>query len=291
MLIDDFIWYYANVGDTNMVDALTIALRFKIDNVAQYAYETHVSSAPSGEKLSFSDLDKWIPNIAPLAPIMWFEFGGLAKGEGKSATNQYGCLLSIDYDRKEDSLEKYHLDTANNWDDATRWVLRSQCFCKLPDRHAVMNWIHYLAVGEEGDLIGIARSLSHTDAQPQSDAYLYNETLVALLSICFAHCKGAEVKEYKPSRQVRRAAERKGEPSFSYHTIDIRPATGTLREEGDVAKNGLAKALHICRGHFAHYTAEKPLFGKYTGTFYRPMHVRGSAEQGIVGKDYRVHAQ
>jgi len=115
----------------------------------------------------------------------------------------------------------------------------------------------------------------------------HEEIVVSFLAICFAHCKGAQVEEHKPSRQVRRAAERKGEPVYAFHTINIHPATTVLRTEGHVSENGLAKALHICRGHFAHYTAEKPLFGKYTGTFYRPMHLRGSIEKGIIEKDYR----
>ncbi len=53
-------------------------------------------------------------------------------------------------------------------------------------------------------------------------------------------------------------------------------------------KNGI-RALHICRAHFAHYTEEHPLFGKYTRTFYKPMHVRGSLKEGLVIKDYDIH--
>jgi hypothetical protein len=57
-------------------------------------------------------------------------------------------------------------------------------------------------------------------------------------------------------------------------------------QKGEELRRGAALLVR----HFAHYTEEAPLFGKYTGTFYIPMHVRGRAEQGAVVKDYRVLA-
>jgi hypothetical protein len=48
------------------------------------------------------------------------------------------------------------------------------------------------------------------------------------------------------------------------------------------------RALHVCRGHFARYTEERPLFGRVAGTFWRPMHLRGSASEGLVLKDDTV---
>jgi len=114
------------------------------------------------------------------------------------------------------------------------------------------------------------------------------EILIAFMAICFAHCRNAKVEEHQPGRQVKRAGRRAGKPVVSFHTIDIEPSKQILRTEGRIAETGITKALHICRGHFAHYTAEKPLFGKLTGTFYRPLHLRGSAEKGVSMKDYRV---
>lgn len=45
---------------------------------------------------------------------------------------------------------------------------------------------------------------------------------------------------------------------------------------------------HLCRGHFAHYTEEKKLFGKYTGRFWHPPHMRGKKENGTIKKDYSI---
>lgn len=113
--------------------------------------------------------------------------------------------------------------------------------------------------------------------------------LPVFLAISFMHCKNVESREEPLSGKERRAFNRrhKRDP-LRFHVLEIDPAKKVLESEGGVSKNGLRKALHICRGHFAHYTDDKPLFGKYTGTFWRPAHVRGSADAGTVYKDYRV---
>jgi len=71
--------------------------------------------------------------------------------------------------------------------------------------------------------------------------------------------------------------------------LEIDPMKEVLRTEGQVATVGLQKALHICRGHFKTYD-EKPLFGRLKGTFWWPQTLRGSANQGVVLKDYAVKA-
>ena len=84
-------------------------------------------------------------------------------------------------------------------------------------------------------------------------------------------------------------AERTGKPTIVYKELVIdafrkQVRYETQREGGDEVK----RALHICRGHFATYTDDNPLFGKYTGTFWRPMHKRGHKEAGEVRKSYKI---
>src|SRR6266567_1480451 len=183
MLIDDLINLKEAKSD-NLDKVLMEALRFQVDNVAKYHYESMPRSYQDHEKRGRYRLEEHIPNLAPLANVMWFEYSG--PSVGLPPFDRCGCLVCVVYEREY--------------------------------------W-----------------------------------------------------QEHKPV--------------FTFHTIDIEPSKQVLRTEGHISENGLARALHICRGHFAHYTAEKPLFGKYTGTFYRPMHIRGTAEQGISVKDYRVHPQ
>jgi len=49
-----------------------------------------------------------------------------------------------------------------------------------------------------------------------------------------------------------------------------------------------APSYQLVRGHFATYTQERPLFGRYAGTVFIPAHVRGTPEAGIVIKDYAL---
>ncbi len=111
-----------------------------------------------------------------------------------------------------------------------------------------------------------------------------------------AHCRNvAQVEQparYE-TRQERRAAERRGDkPPVRFYTLRIDP--GALRakreDQSSSTPNPRSLPLHIVRGHFSHYTEDKPMFGKYAGTFWVPAHVRGSADAGLVGKDYAVKA-
>ena len=67
------------------------------------------------------------------------------------------------------------------------------------------------------------------------------------------------------TRQERRARERRGEPRVRLYTLQIDPMRQILRTEGRSANVGLPNSLHICRGHFATYTEDRPLFGKAVG--------------------------
>ncbi len=78
-----------------------------------------------------------------------------------------------------------------------------------------------------------------------------------------------------------------GDNLIRYKILDVRPLQTQIRyEKGE--KTNIKRALHLVRSHFATYTSATPLFGKYTGTFWKPMHFRGSKKYGEIVKDYRV---
>jgi hypothetical protein len=78
------------------------------------------------------------------------------------------------------------------------------------------------------------------------------------------------------------------EEIYKYYVLNIDPMKKVLDEQGNAEHSGLKRAMHICRGHFATYREEAPLFGKYAGTFWKPMHIKGNASRGIVDKGYSV---
>jgi hypothetical protein len=110
------------------------------------------------------------------------------------------------------------------------------------------------------------------------------------LAVSFMHCKNVEKREMVPRYIERKPWQKKhGRPLVRYHVLDIDPMRKVLRDEGGSEETGLKRALHICRGHFAHYP--DGLFGRgESETVWRPQHIRGSAKQGAVVKDYNVKA-
>lgn len=90
--------------------------------------------------------------------------------------------------------------------------------------------------------------------------------------------------ESPPAKWLRRQKQ----PQIKYRILEIEQTRKVLRDTGRSDEVGFAKALHFVRGHFATYTADKPLFGNIVGTVWKPAHVRGDIKQGAVVKDYSV---
>lgn len=124
-------------------------------------------------------------------------------------------------------------------------------------------------------------------AQTQ-DSFPWSWFHIIGLGISFMHCKNVRQVESKDESGSQRFREQYKIPKFRYRTLLLDPMKEVLRREGQSETQGLKRALHICRGHFSTYSDEKPLFGKYAGTFWIPDHVRGKKEYGEVQKDYDV---
>lgn len=153
-----------------------------------------------------------------------------------------------------------------------------------------------VSCGDDGVLVrsevGVGDDLPDDDAKEMVDTIVAGAMGVVMVSFMFSHCKNVEIVERLPKRHEQRQAKREGQPVLRFHEIVIDPNRTEMREEsqGSSPGGGKKRALHIARGHFAHYTAEKPLFGKHTGTYWVPAHVRGSDEQGVIDKRYKVKA-
>jgi len=117
-----------------------------------------------------------------------------------------------------------------------------------------------------------------------------------LWTCAFFHCKNVNrldvtSEEGPPPKWCRRQRV----PELKYHALQIdpnigaQPRAGARKTEGD--RSG--KALHICRGHFAHFINDgvsTGLFGRRQfGTFWVPAHTRGSVEHGNVVSTYNVN--
>lgn len=111
------------------------------------------------------------------------------------------------------------------------------------------------------------------------------------LALSFMHCRNVSTQLEQPPPKLSKIHERRaGRPLLKYHVLQIDHMKQVLEREGHASSLGLKQALHICRGHFKHYGRDGKglLFGKIAATVWVPMHARGSAEEGIVVKDYDV---
>jgi len=115
-----------------------------------------------------------------------------------------------------------------------------------------------------------------------------NMLYMALLTISFTHVKNVNVVEIDPDPKRSRAFRRRhGRGLHRHYVLDI-GGTRNAIDEATRQTGSLVRAWHRCRGHFATYTSERPLFGRHTGTFWIPTHVRGNMLAGVVEKDYRT---
>jgi hypothetical protein len=118
---------------------------------------------------------------------------------------------------------------------------------------------------------------------------LFSPIHVLGLGLSFCHCKNVRQVEQLADPPPRPQRNQPRVPRLRYYTLDIGPMRQVLRSLGRSDEVGIQRALHICRGNFATYTKDSPLFGKYAGTFWRPDHVKGNSTAGTVVKDYAVN--
>ena len=111
---------------------------------------------------------------------------------------------------------------------------------------------------------------------------------VSGLALTFLHSKNVEI--LPPPPLVKRRLPRNAEFKSRYHRLRVK-AIGQRREKDVSEPAGISQSLHIVRGHFREYGPDYGkglLFGKYSGRFWVAGHVSGSAEVGLITKDYEV---
>ena len=113
--------------------------------------------------------------------------------------------------------------------------------------------------------------------------------MIALIYIVLGllNCKNIGTIDNEPPAKLNKSRVKKGmQPIFTYKTLVIKP---TGKRQQSLAAQGLwENRIHLCRGHFKEYTADKPLFGRFAGRYWWQPSVRGRNTQGVVMKDYEV---
>lgn len=221
----------------------------------------------AGRQLSFEDVGLTKLPTKPPFPRIWGEFpfegGGSRLCGYLDQTDDRTMILRVFQSGPGETLFVHPVYVYMELDDQGQ----------VPDELMSGHWPATLSDEDQGNVQRTAQCMA----------------FAMLAAFAFSHCKNVELVERLPKRHEQREAKRRGEPILKYHEIVIdpkkpqKPSTGAKRNDDHPAK-----ALHFVRGHFATYTSERPLFGKYTGTYWVPAHVRGDAEAGMVKSTYLV---
>lgn len=279
---------------SQIVESIRNSKVIRADNVYRYLHEQ------AGKDLLDWDWNRDFPSLTPPFPKTWIEteppLGGRHLGEFVKYPQHYPKRWAV----LAETFESDGMTLGGgkpNLSDDPKWDLRLWLFLDLgPFVWGPVGGTQFF-LNDQGDPIlpidgGIPRWYfieSNEEWSGFALAHLNNFMCGSLLTLSFLNCRNVVCSERHPNRRDVREAKRRDQPlPTKYYTLEIDPMKSTLRNEGRLSEVGFKKALHICRGHFVTYCPDRPLFGKYTGRFWRPSHIRGTSESGRVIKDYSV---
>lgn len=120
---------------------------------------------------------------------------------------------------------------------------------------------------------------------------VFGYTYPGWLAMGWMNCRNIALKDDGPPLAVQRKRAKRGHVSgLDYKRIVVTDEAASPNKINRDAGANVAR-LHMVRGHFAHYTTERPLFGKVTGTFWRAWHVRGDEKNGRIHHEYHVSGE
>lgn len=119
--------------------------------------------------------------------------------------------------------------------------------------------------------------------EDRDDLTVLNQSLMLL------NCRNIGTEKHPAPAALNKKRQKKGkQPLFSYRTVVLKPVG---KQQRSIPKQQWENRVHLCRGHFKTYTADNPLFGRFTGRYWWQAHARGQSRRGMVHKDYQVDAK
>lgn len=304
---DDAEWVKTRVAQDGLM--IQSSSKFDLTNVAEFAVEY------GKENWCLADIPNWTPPFHTMF-AEWTEPASVRKNgsivSSEIAGMQVGTLVrSVDLQNPRADLgdvaslildwlitpsrrSGFSREVIASAFNKSRWMLFCSIWCyrsTFSDSPAWLGWMAALFVDAQGSLVSEGDRRGAMLIQSVNEMDTSAGVRLALrrlgLGISFCHCKNV-TKEHVLSDRGERWHRRTKVPRDRFYTLKINPMKEVLKREGDSERTGIKKALHICRGHFATYSPDSPLFGKFVGTYWRPDHARGSADNGTVRKDYAV---
>lgn len=292
---------YLTSDPFSIADVLPQAVRYDIANVALYYWQNDKTYWDIAEPAHF-------PSLAPPHPYTWLEYKmptrlKLESGEKYApqlAKERMGCLVTA-IDRKAGDGD------FSPYTDETKWVLEGYIFI-APGRGRANNRLHaaliegamgfYIPVNGDGSLGGYTdESGPFRVIVPTLRDRATLSTSVAqhakpfLLTFAFLSCNNVLIVDHDPRPRGKRSGKRKKRRQpVSYRTLEIAPLRDVLRVRGKTSRptGRRLRSVSITRGHFRTYTESGKLFGKYTGRFWIPSHVKGRGEKQDRDREIKI---
>lgn len=111
---------------------------------------------------------------------------------------------------------------------------------------------------------------------------------IAYLALGWMNCRNVELVDVQPSAWRLRKRRQKG----NFLGMEYKKIILDGRSRRSLTSNQEAEKrhqrLHVVRGHFKTYTAEKPLMGKLVGQYWWHQQTRGDADLGVIHHEYEV---
>lgn len=271
---------------------------YKIIDINPAALQFH-ASYPTGVRY---EAKKVAPNVAPPFPRFAVEFGCPPELEPRRYGRVAVIVTALDYE-----IETAPSEFRQHFTQTPKWTLTFVTITEMAGRIVQMPIAIHKYVYPTGELAarkdewmfaseampetGLTASDLQTDTVSLGSFVMDWFIAPTLFAISLTHCKGVTIRAVPPlphhSRKVRK--RRKQLPTLEHHLIEIKDRTGRIADHAAL-ETAIRKGLHIVRGHYATYTEEAPLFGRVTGAFWIPAHVRGSLSYGANTSEYQVAA-
>jgi hypothetical protein len=103
----------------------------------------------------------------------------------------------------------------------------------------------------------------------------------------FLACKNVSIQERKNPVKKRSKGKDKRQVE-SYWVLDIPGSPRYWERSPSDGLSGIQHRLHVVRGHFRHYTEDRPHVSGWVGPMWISSHARGNAELGFADKDYSM---
>jgi hypothetical protein len=272
------------------------------DTIAEYYY--------AGTTQEHWDIIRDFPLLIPPFPEFWIEWAApsMVRSEvyGEIDAMSSSFPFSGVYVRVHEAPYVipglWSGDRTNGFTAGARWAIQLQPLAYVDNWGLIRDtWLipagdFWIAIDEHGTATNYLTTAWDVTSTYQHVLSRHAPAMIhpALLTLTFMNIRNgalAPAQQHAPEKFARSYERKKKLPLVRYHTVVVNP-NRTTKPDTASEPTGRQMPVHLVRQHLVTYADEpgKRLFGKYSGTFLRQPHVRGTTQEGVSLHDYRVRA-